>query len=346
VIPLSERDQKVLEAIITDYIHTGEPVGSRTISRRYGLKVSSATIRNVMADLEEYGLLLQPHTSAGRVPTIKGLRFYLDCIMRVQELAKAEKALISKAYQQTSGNLTESLQQTCRLLSEVCNQVGVVFWPGLSATRFKRIEFIRLRAGQILVILISKSGLVQHNLIPWGEDISQDELDRYNAYVNDLLTDIPLKEVKNRILEEMRKEKFTFDQLFSRALEMAQKAFQSSLERSTVYIDGQINLLKHPEFADVRRMRHVLEAFEDKSRIIRLLDMTLNPASNFQITLGPEEEPKEMPLISIISSPYRRGDTVLGVLGVIGPLRMDYSRIVPVVEFTAELLSQRLEETD
>jgi len=341
---LSERDQRVLEAVVTDYIKSGEPVGSRTISKRYGLKVSSATIRNVMADLEEMGLLFQPHTSAGRVPTEQGLRFYLDSIVEFKKLEGQDRALIRGAFQESTSDFKELLRRTSHVLSKFCKQAGVVLWPKLAVTRFKHIEFIRIRVRQILVILISKSGLVQHYTLHWDEDISQDELDKFSRYLNELLEDIPLGAVKKRVLEEMHKEKVLFDELYSRALEMTQKVFQSEFENSDIYIEGQINLLNNPEFADVERLRRILEAFEDKSRIIRLLDMTLNASEGVQIILGTEIELKELHEIGLISSPYRRGDTLLGVLGVIGPLRMDYSKIIPVVEFTADLLSELLEE--
>lgn len=346
MVELNARDQKVLEAVITDYIQSGEPVGSRTISKRYGLRVSSATIRNVMADLEDLGLLFQPHTSAGRVPTEKGLRFYLDSILESQKLEKVEQDLILSAYNESRGGIDELLRSSSKVLSKFCKQAGVVLWPKLTAIRFKHIEFIRLRPHQILVILISKSGLVHHSLHDWEEDIHQDELDKHSHYLNELLHDLPLGEVKRRILLEMQNEKVLFDQLFSKALEISQRVFQSTLENTDIYIEGQTNLLNNPEFADVEGMRRVLEAFEDKSRIIRLLDMALKPSNTVQIILGPESELEELQEISLISSPYRRGDTVLGVLGVIGPLRMNYSRIIPVVEFTAKLLSQLLEEPD
>jgi heat-inducible transcriptional repressor len=346
VIELSERDQRVLEAVIIDYIQSGDPVGSRTISKRSGLRVSSATIRNVMADLEELGLLYQPHTSAGRFPTKEGLRLYLDSIMQLKELAQEEQALISKAYEHTVGDLNLMLRQACRVLSHMVNQVGVVLWPRLTLTRLKHIELIRLRPGQILAIFISKSGLVQHNLVAWDEVITQDELDKYARYLNDLLHDLPITEVRRRILDEMQNEKAIFDELFARALQISKQAFQPDQMESDLFIEGQINLLNSPEFADVERMRHVLAAFEDKSRIIRLLDMTLDASSSFRIILGPENELADLSDISLITAPYRRGDTTLGVLGVIGPLRMDYSRIIPVVEFTARLLSQQLESTD
>lgn len=346
MIELSERDQRVLEAVITDYIQSGDPVGSRTISKRAGLKVSSATIRNVMADLEELGLLYQPHTSAGRFPTRKGLRFYLDSIMQLKEMASEERALISKAYTDTVGDLSAMMRHACLILSHVCNQVGVVLWPRQSLARLKHIELIRLRAGQILTIFISRSGLVQHTLVNWEGEITQDELDKYARYLNELLHDLPIAEVRKRILTEMEDEKALFDELFHRALRISKQVFQDDPMQNDLYIEGRINLLNNPEFADVERMRHILTAFEDKSRMIRLLDITLDPSRGFQIVLGAESDLEDLSDISLIAAPYRRGDDVLGVLGVIGPLRMDYSRIIPIVEFTARLLSEQLESTD
>ncbi|MCU0587728.1 MAG: heat-inducible transcriptional repressor HrcA [Syntrophobacteraceae bacterium] len=343
---LTRRDQQVLEAVITDYIQTGEPVGSRVVARRYGLDVSSATIRNVMADLEELGFLYQPHTSAGRVPTDRGLRFYLDFIMKFKALKEEERRLIQNAFSEARADVKELLHRASRVLSDFCKQAGVVLWPKLSMTRFKHIELIRLRARQIMVILISKSGLVHHRLLEWEEDIHQHELDKYSRYLNELLEDVPLGDIKARILEGMRKDKTLFDQLFHKTLEMTQRVVQSTLEDSEVYIEGRTNLLSNPEFAQVERMRKILAAFEDKTRIIRLLDRTMNKSSGVRIVLGSESDSQELSEISLVSSPYRRGDTMLGVVGVIGPLRMDYSRIIPVVEFTAAILSGLLEDPE
>ena len=346
MIKLTQRDQTVLEAVITDYIETGEPVGSRTISKRSVMNVSPATIRNVMADLEELGLLHQPHTSAGRIPTVKGLRFYLDSIMMSRQLDSRERQLIRQALQSKPLNMQDVLLRTSRILSQYCRQAGVVLWPKLGVTRFKHIEFIRVGPRHVMVILISRAGLVHQTHIEWTDEIDQNELDKYGRYVSELLRGLPISVVKERIIEEMRSEKVLFDQLFSSALEMARKAIQNTLEDSDVYIEGQANLFDNPEFSDVARLRKILHAFEDKSRIIRLLDMTLKASSGIQIILGTENELQELQEMSLISSPYGRPDRPLGVLGVIGPLRMDYARIIPVVEFTAQFLSQVLELTD
>lgn len=347
MIRLTLRDQSVLEAVITDYIETGEPVGSRTISKRSAMSVSPATIRNVMADLEELGLLHQPHTSAGRIPTVKGLRLYLDSIMQSRQLERQERELIREELRKRPQDVKDLLQRTSRILSQYCRQAGVVLWPKLTVTRFKHIEFIRIGLQQVMVILISRAGLVHQTHIEWTEEITQSELDKYSRYVNELLQDLPISMVKERIREEMLSEKALFDKLFSQALEMARKAMHdTSFEDSEIYIEGQANLLDNPEFADVARMRRLLHTFEDKSRIVRLLDMTLKASAGIQIILGTEDELQGLQEMSLISSPYGRGDRPLGVLGVIGPLRMDYSRIIPVVEFTARFLSQVLELAD
>ncbi|MHC1724660.1 MAG: heat-inducible transcriptional repressor HrcA [Syntrophobacteraceae bacterium] len=346
MLKLTQRDQVVLEAVITDYIETGEPVGSRTISKRSVMNVSPATIRNVMADLEEMGLLHQPHTSAGRIPTVQGLRLYLDSIMPSRQLAGLEKERIRDALRDKPQDIRELLHRTSRILSQYCRQAGIVLWPRFSVTRFKHIEFVRLGPNDIMVVLISKAGLVHQTHIEWAEEITQPELDKYSRYVNELLQNVLISEVKERILEEMAGEKALFDQLFSRALKMAQRAIQNTLEDSDIYIEGRTNLLNNPEFADVERMRRILSTFEDKSRMIRLLDVTLKASAGIQIILGTESELYELQEMSLISSPYGRGEIPFGVLGVIGPLRMDYSRIIPVVEFTAKFLSQVLELSD
>lgn len=346
MLKLTPRDQSVLEAVITDYIETGEPVGSRTISKRGAMNVSPATIRNVMADLEEMDLLHQPHTSAGRIPTVKGLRLYVDFIMQSRQLNRQDKEGIREALRYKPQDMKDLLHRTSLILSQYCRQTGVVLWPRLTVTRFKHLEFIRVGSSHIMVILISKGGLIHQTHIEWPEEITQAELDKYSGYVNELLQDVPITDVRDRILAEMRSEKGLFDQLFSRALEMAQRAIQSTMEGSDVYIEGRSNLFNNPEFADVERMRRILQTFEDKSRIIRLLDVTMKASTGIRIILGTESEIQEMQEMSLVSSPYGHGDTPTGVLGVIGPLRMDYSRIIPVVEFTAKLLSQVLEMTE
>ncbi len=339
-----ERSRRVLEAVILEYIKGGVPVGSRAIAKKYSLSVSPATIRNVMADLEELGLLYQPHTSAGRVPTELGLRVYIDAILKIQQLSIADREQIRRSYRGGVSRVEGLLQETSKVLSSFSRQAGLVLTPRLSHTVFKRIEFVRLRTSMVMTILVSQAGIVHNTVFEIKEDISQEELDKYGRYLNEMLQDLALHQVKARLLEEMQKEKVLFDRLLSKALELSQKALQEDIEDSELYIGGRTNLLDNPEFADVEQMRRIFNAFEEKSKIIDLLDKSMS-AGGVNIFIGSESELLDMESVSFITSPYASGDEVLGTLGVIGPTRMDYSRIIPLVDYTAKLLSKMLEET-
>jgi heat-inducible transcriptional repressor len=339
-----ERARRVLEAIILEYIRGGVPVGSRAIAKRYGLSVSPATIRNVMADLEELGLLYQPHTSAGRIPTELGLRVYIDSILKIKQLSNADRERIRRAFTGGVAQVEGLLKETSKVLSSFSKQAGVVLTPRLSLTVFKRIEFVRLRAKMVMTILVSQAGIVHNTIFEVDADISQEELDKYSRYLNDMLQDLTLHQVKARLLNEMKKEKVLFDRLLAKALELSQKALQENIEDSEIYIEGRTNLLDNPEFADVDQMRRIFNAFEEKSRIIDLLDKSMS-AGGVNIFIGSESELLDMESVSFITSPYTSGDEILGTLGVIGPTRMDYSRIIPLVDYTAKLLSKMLGET-
>ena len=343
---LSSRDQRVLKAIVIDYIRSGEPVGSRTVSKKYMTNLSSATIRNVMADLEDLGYVYQPHTSAGRVPTEKGLRFYLESLIEPKKLGKKEKEAIRKAYIDIKGSVEEILKKTSHLLSSLCSQAAVVLWPRLSASKFRHIEFIRLYAHHVLTILVAESGIVHHRLVVSDEDFSQDDLDKFSRYLNNILKNLTLEEVKYKILEELKEEKAEFDRIYDRAIDIVKKALQAQHEETEVYIEGQSKLLDYPEFSDIDRLKTILRAFEDKSRLLKLLDMTLESGEGVQVILGPESRVQELQELSIVSSPYRKKDVVLGVIGVIGPLRMDYPKIIPIVDYTARVLSEIMENPD
>ena len=196
----------------------------------------------------------------------------------------------------------------------------------------------------VMTILVSQAGIVHNTLFEMAEDISQEELDTYGRYLNELLQDLTLHQVKARLLEEMKKEKVLFDSLLSKALELSQRALQENIEDSELYIDGGTNLLDNPEFADVEHMRRIFSAFEEKSRLIDLLDKSML-AGGINIFIGSESELSDMESVSFVTSPYASGNEVLGTLGVIGPTRMDYSRIIPLVDYTAKLLSRMLEES-
>lgn len=341
---LSSRDRKILQAIILDYIQTAEPVGSRTVSKKYKMELSPATVRNVMVDLEEMGFLKQPHTSAGRVPTARAFRFYVDSILEVRQLSKADQELIKKGLAQEKKDINEILKHASSLLSLLSRQTGVVLAPRFGSNVFRHIEFIKLREKKVLVIIVTKSGEVQNRLIEADEPMAQEELDKYSRYLNEIMAGLSLIEAKRKIVEELKKEKVLFDKLSFQALKLSKKALEDEGE-GDLYIEGKTNLLKFPEFADLEKMRAILETFEEKTKIVKLLDKALN-AQGIQIFIGAENEYSEMKDCSLIAAPYSKENFTLGTLGVIGPMRMDYSTIIPIVDYTARILSKILKSVD
>ncbi|MBW1979875.1 MAG: heat-inducible transcription repressor HrcA [Deltaproteobacteria bacterium] len=339
-----ERTRQVLEAVIIEYIKTGTPVGSRAIAKKYGLNVSPATIRNVMSDLEDLGLLSQPHTSAGRVPTELGLRIYVDSIVKVKALSSSERERIKRSYTGKVRKVESLLKDTSRVLSSFSKQTSMVLTPRLSTTVFKRIEFIRLRPNVVLVILVSTAGTVHNTVIETEEDIPQNELERYTRFLNDMLKNLTLQQVKERLLSEMKREKTLFDNLLAQAVKLSKQVLEKDLASSELIIDGRMNLLEYPELADLEQMRRIFAAFEEKGKIIELLDKS-TAAEGVHIFIGSESELQDMERVSFVTSPYTSGEDVLGTLGVVGPIRMDYARIIPLVDYTAKLLSKMLEET-
>jgi heat-inducible transcriptional repressor len=342
---LTERDRRVLQAIITDYIQTAQPVGSRIVSKKYKMGLSPATIRNVMADLEELGLLIQPHTSAGRVPTDKAYRFFVDTILNLRRLNPEEREDIEKGLLlEGDPDINEVMKRASHILSLLSKQTGVVLAPRFGSKIFKHIEFIKLRDRRILVIIVSRTGEVQNKLIRADEELSQDELDKYSRYLSEFMGGLSLVEAKQKILEEMKKEKVLFDKLMYRALQLSQKALEDE-EEGDLFIEGKTNMMQSPEFADMEKMRGLLQAFEEKTKIVKLLDKALS-AQGIQIFIGAENELNEMINCSVVAAPYSRENYSLGTLGVIGPTRMDYSNIIPIVDYTARIVGRILGNID
>jgi heat-inducible transcriptional repressor len=335
----------VLAAVVANYIATAEPVGSRTISRQAGVKVSPATIRNVMADLEELGYLRRPHVSAGRVPTGQGLRYYVDSILEVRELDEQVKAQIREALEARQiQDLDQVLKSASRALSSISQQVAVVAAPDPEHEVFRSIKFILLEPGLILTVLVSRHGAVQNRIIQAEPTLGQEELDKFTRYLNELLADLTLTQVKERVAREMAKEKVRFDLVLSQALEMGKRALEARTVDGELFIEGQTNLLGLPEFTDMSQLRRIFQAFEDKSTILRLLEKAML-AQGLEILLGPDSQLDGLEGLSAVASVYGGGDS-RGALAVIGPTRMDYSKVIPIVDYTARLVSRILEGRD
>jgi heat-inducible transcriptional repressor len=340
MLQFTERDKNILKIVVKDYINTGEPVGSRTVAKESDLNLSPATIRNVMADLEDMGLLSQPHTSAGRIPTEKGLRFYVDTLLDRQELSLLEQEEIKSTYEACRADMSQLMRGACRILSAFSHYTGIVMAPPLQETIFKRIEFIRIKQNQVLVIFVTTSGLVQNRVVEMEEGLSQEELGKITTYLNDLMTGLTLREVRERIVEEMWREKMVYDELLQKTLQLGGEALGVQEERD-LYIEGQTNILDEPAFADVERMKELFKAFEEKSVLVKLLDRSMK-AHGMQVLFGSECGVVGIEGCSLITSTYGPPGRFLGILGVIGPMRMNYARIIPMVDYTAKLLTDML----
>ncbi len=339
---LSERDKSILGAIIQEYVSTGEPVGSRIVSRKYMLAISPATVRNVMADLEEIGLLYQPHISAGRIPTPEGFRYYLSEIMETKALPRGEKNMISRHMARAMGDVKETLREASCLLSQISRNASILILPKLETFLFKRIDFVRLDEARILVILVSRAGMV-YNHIVYGEDVSQDLLVKYANYLNETYADLTIHEMRDALVREMSSEKAKFDSLVKQAISLGMTALKKVEGAPDIYIQGKQSVFNSPEMANLERFRDIVNAFEDKGQIVRILNRVLeNPG--VKVLLGEDMEHLGMDDFSLVASGYCRNDVPVGSLGVIGPIRMDYSRVIPLVGYMANILSDLLED--
>ncbi len=337
---LNARHQGVLRAIVLDYIRTAEPVGSRTISRKYGFSLSPATIRTTMADLEELGYVAQPHTSAGRIPTDRGYRLYVDTLMDRPQLSRVEVQRIEQQVAPSAGEMEELLREAGKLLSALSPYVAVVLAPRLQESHFRRVEFVSLAREQVLIILLADTDLVHHKVVTVDEAMTQAELDRVARYLNDLLQERTLREVRDLLVAQMAEEKAQYDRMLARALRFGARALEAEPE-AEVYVAGAAHIADQPEFADIAKMKALFAAFEEKSKLVNILNNCLT-SEDFKIFIGSELPVRDIQGLSVIAAPYRKGDRVLGVLGVLGPTRMDYGRALALVETMAKLLSRAI----
>jgi heat-inducible transcriptional repressor len=339
---MNARHHGILRAIVQDYIRTAEPVGSRTISRKHGFSLSPATIRTIMSDLEELGYVAQPHTSAGRIPTDKGYRLYVDTMMDRTALSPAEVEQIEQHVGPSTSEVDDLLKETGKLLSALSPYVAVALAPRLTDNQFQRVEFVALTHDRVLVILLADTGLVHHKTITVEEALSQEDLDRMARYLSDLLRGRTLREVRDLLVAQMAEEKALYDRMLAQALRLGAQAFAGEAE-ADVYVAGAARMADQPEFADIHKMKSLYAAFEDKSKLVMLLSECMRNAG-CRIFIGSEIPVQDIQAMSVVTSPYRRGGQILGVVGVLGPTRMDYGRTLALVETTANLLSRCLTE--
>ncbi|RMG57508.1 MAG: heat-inducible transcription repressor HrcA [Deltaproteobacteria bacterium] len=340
---IDRRAEIILKAVVEEYVRVAEPVGSRTIAKRIPLNISSATIRNVMSDLEEMGYLYQPHTSAGRIPTSEGFRYYVDRLMEVKELGAEEKEAIAGTIESAEGDALGVLKEASRLLSDMIRQACIVIAPGPDRMILKHISFVRLSKEKMLVILVGKSGLIQNRVFAYDEEISQAELDRISNYLNaEIVEGKTIQEIRAHIVRELKRDRARYDRLMKRALDFSERVVSQSAEN--VIVEGQTKVFEQPEFVEnLERLKQVMRSFEEKSVLLKLLDSTLL-SEGVQISIGAENALEEFKDMSLVAAGYRRSDSTLGTIGVIGPVRMDYGVVIPFVEYTAQVLSRIFEE--
>lgn len=336
---VSLRAKKVLHAVVSEYLSTGEPVGSETVTRRYGLEVSPATVRTVMSDLEEIGLLRHTHTSAGRIPTDWGLRYYVDTLLRVRSLTHVEKEDIRERVAQSASDLQDVMHRSTRVLRELSHLAVIVQTPRPDSDSISHIEFVRLRENTLLAVIATSSGQIQNKLVTAEVSLSPSDLDQVNNYLNSLVAGLTLAEVRARIAREVENERIANDQLLAKALELARAAVPADANGSAILVDGQSNLLTATE--DVERAKRVLRTLEEKDLIVRLLDRTL-AAPGICVFIGAEANLPDLTDISVVTATYGGEGRPLGTIGVIGPSRMNYSKLIPLVDFTAEVITEAL----
>jgi heat-inducible transcriptional repressor len=332
---LSRRAQKILHAVITEYLSIGDAVGSRTITRRHDLGLSPATVRNVMADLEEMGLLEQRHTSAGRVPTPSGLRFFIDSLLKVRGLSPREREEIRERVQAPTPD--EVVQNASRLLSDLTHHAAVILAPDPDQQRLERIEFVPLRDGKLIAVLVTTDGRIENRLVL--DEVDPTRLERIHNYLNELLAGMTLDEVRERVTRELGEDKNKYDEAVASALRLGHAVFVSPPERAQpVVVSGQANLL---DDVQPEQIRELLRTLEDKQTLIRLLDRTRG-AEGLQVFLGAETAMQALVGSSVVAVSYGPGEQPIGALAVIGPMRMNYGKVMSVVDFTADTVSQLL----
>jgi heat-inducible transcriptional repressor len=339
---LDPRTRQLLRALIGRYIRDGQPVGSQTLARHAGLDVSPATIRNILADLEEIGLLAAPHTSAGRVPTARGLRVFVDSLIEWRPPAERQIQLIHEGLA-AQGSTQEVLRDASSRLSEISHFVGLVTVPRRDRFAFRHIDFVRLDERRVLAILVFTDGEVQNRAVEVPRPLSTGELEWIANYLNQNYAGLGLTEIRGRLVAELDDERREVDRRMAATVALAQATLQP-VDDEDMLVSGQTKLMGGAQgLADVERLRELFEAFQRKSELLQVLEGCLR-ADGVRLFIGEESGVTSMEQCTLIAAPYASGGRVLGVLGVIGPTRMDYDRVITTVQATAQALSRTMAE--
>jgi heat-inducible transcriptional repressor len=342
-----ERAAQVLKTLVECYVRDGLPVGSRTLTRESGLSLSPATIRNIMAELEEHGFVSSPHTSAGRVPTDKGYRYFVNALLRYQAPNPAEIEELKRNFSSRAGDSKALVTIASQLISSLTHLAGVVTVPREAHAALTHIEFVALSANRVLTILVVNEREVQNRVVQLERHFTAEELRRAAAYLNELFAGQELAGVRARIVAQLQETREQMNRLMVDAITLAQRAFaeQPDARDADVVIAGETNLMGFAELSNMDRLRRLFEAFNEKRDILHLLDQSLH-AEGVQIFIGHESGYRILDECSVVVAPYAQDERVVGVLGVIGPTRMAYERVIPVVDIAARMLGAALNPRD
>jgi len=339
--PLSSRRHALILATVQEFISTAAPVGSAQIVAHHQLGVRAAMVRNMKAELEDGGYLHQPHTSAGRVPTEKAFRYYVDHLAAQARIGFEDRAQIELHYSTAARGLDEVLRDTPRLLSILTGQAALVMSPRLEASILERVNFVRLRDKQVLAVFVAEKGAMQNRIVDTDRDHSQDELDRMARYLNESLKGRTLDEARKWIEAQLHQERANYDRFMRDALSLGE-AIADYIGRQELYVEGSLQALEQPEFSDRAKMRELLRALDDKSALLELLERSLTHAG-LTVSIGSENYDPRLASLSVVAASYASGGAMLGSLAIVGPVRMDYDRVIPLVEYTARALSRLME---
>ncbi|UCG73479.1 MAG: heat-inducible transcriptional repressor HrcA [Chromatiales bacterium] len=338
----TDRARRILRALVEHYIREGQPVGSRTLARQSGLSLSPASIRNVMADLEELGFVSAPHTSAGRVPTAKGYRFFVDTLVKLQPLRSRELHRLQAQLEEESAAGSQSLAaRASGALSAITSLASVVTLPRQSQMKLRQVEFLPLSDRRVLAILVVNDKEVQNRILQMERDHSADELQRAANFLNEHYQGRELREIRADVVQRLHGMRETMNDLLIDAVAIAQKALDLELEQSGFVISGETKLMDCDELSNVDTLKQLFEAFNEQRDLLRLLDRSI-VSDGVQIFIGEESGYQLLDDCSLVTSAYSVDGQVVGVLGVIGPQRMAYERVIPIVDITAKLVGAAL----
>lgn len=334
---LSMRKLKILQAIITDYINTAEPVGSRTIAKKYDLGISSATIRNEMSDLEEMGLIVQPHLSSGRVPSDKGYRLYVDELMPFKELEESKIKILEEVIESSINRIDYLMKETAKALAELTNYTAIASKPSINKTKLKHIQLIPLDENSIILVSVTDTNVIQNHIIGVAKPPEEQTLLQLSAILNKHLVGLTIGEITLPIINDLKKQMGNYNEILNPVLECITDAVERA-DETEISLSGTKNILEYPEFSNISKAKILIQTLEEKKVLSNIVNK--QGIGEIQITIGDENNIDEIKDCSIIKTTYKIGDKQIGTIGILGPTRMDYAQVVSMLSYISKNIDE------